>query len=161
MKITSSDLRKEVQEGASIQSAEGLPTELGNTVIPVMEVNPKLLRRVNFLKRAALSNAATASIFTAVSDRDTYITAASLTYSADVTATTTSVQIEIVVDGATIQILNFARVSLQVQNGEMCQSFVPPIKIDRGSAVIIRSGTAVANIVAVACIQGYIVHQSG
>jgi len=49
--INNTALIKELKEGASLQQAvDIIPTQLQNFVQPVMEVNPKLLRKINIVR---------------------------------------------------------------------------------------------------------------
>lgn len=73
--INNSQLSKEIIDGAKIQTSfNQIPTQLADKVVPVMEVNPKLLRRCNYVASAT----ANGTIATTPTDRDLFIFAVTL-----------------------------------------------------------------------------------
>lgn len=158
--IHNSDLSKELTDGAKIQvSRDAVPNQLAEKVVPVMEVNPKLLKRCKPLVAvSSLSNATSATIFTCDSDRDTYLTSAQLSIIKDATSTSTDISIKVMSPELTTSqsILRIRCLTLTPQNDSISISFPFPMLLKRGSIIAITSDTAVANILASATIQGYI-----
>lgn len=155
--IYNSELFKEIKDGARIQQmVDSVPSQLQNTVIPVMEVNPKLLRRCNFSNRINLSNATSATI-TSATDKDTYIVAATIAFIKDATSTSANINLNVRIDGVAHYIFQIPCITLTAQNGSNSVTFPFPLKIDRGSVITVASSTNVANILVSATITGYTV----
>ena len=52
--INNSELTKELIEGAKIQTiTDNVPSELGKTVVPTMEVNPRFFKEINYYASAS------------------------------------------------------------------------------------------------------------
>jgi hypothetical protein len=158
--IHNSDLFKEFKEGAKTQQLRDvIPTQMADKIVPVMEVNPKLLRRINFVKRAASVNATGVNIIPATpTEKDTFIVSASLAYIKDATATSLSSYIQAVLDdGSIIELLDLPQLTLTASSGEISVSFPNPIKLKKGSAITVQNNTANANISTQAIVYGYYV----
>lgn len=155
--INNSDLTKELIEGAEIQiSYETVPHQLADKVVPVMEVNPKLLRRCNVAKFANVTNATSGTIYTTPSDRDFYLVGCTLATIADVTATSTYSALKVVIEGVSINILQIPRITLTVSSGTLSLTLPFPLKIDRASSIQVLHTTNVANVVTSGSIAGYL-----
>jgi len=155
--IYNSDLTKELTEGAKIQvSRDRVPNQLADKVVPVMEVNPKLLRRVKIVKNVQAANATSATVFTTPTDRDFYLTGYCLSVIKDATSTSTGTSLRSTIDGAAVRIAEIIGLSLTVQNQTITGSCTPPIKIDRGVTITVNNTTNVANVSSSAEIHGYI-----
>jgi hypothetical protein len=157
--IYNSDLFKEVREGIKTQQLrETIPSQLAEKIVPVMEVNPKLLRRAKpFAMASSLSNATSATIYTAADNKDTFLTGASVSMIKDVTATATDMALKCISPDSTVayHLLRIAGITLTPQTMAISNSFVPPIQIKRGSNVTLTSDTNVGNIVIRAALTGY------
>lgn len=93
--IYNSDLFKEVQEGSRIQiSREQIPTQLADKIVPVMEVNPKFFRRVNFFGRSSTTTTGTSNI-TPQSGKRLFITGYSVSVTKDAACDLVQVQLAI------------------------------------------------------------------
>jgi hypothetical protein len=131
--IYNSELSKEIIEGANIAIArDRIPIELAEKVVPVMEVNPKLLKRCNY-SGASLGTAGT--ILTAALDRDTFITGGCLSICKIAADTGTNAQLRITSNGVSFNILLIAGVTLTANNATVAVNLNPPIKADRGTAI--------------------------
>lgn len=156
--IHNTDLSKELKEGAKLQQLrDRIPSELADKVVPVMEVNPKLLRRANIVRRSTASNATVATIYTTPSDKDFYLTGVAIAIIKDATSTSASSYISITIDGASQIFVHIPELTLTAQTGQMALSLPTPIKVDRGTAITINNSTNVANISATGTIVGYTV----
>jgi len=155
--IYNSDLSKELRLGARIQtSVDSIPNKLGEVVMPVMEVNPKLLKIANIVRSATAVNSTSSNMYTTPTDRDFYLTFANISVLKDVTSTSTETSIKVTIDGVLHRLISIAGISLTPQTLGTSQSFNIPIKIDRGTAIMVTNGTNVANINAWGNIAGYI-----
>lgn len=156
-KIYNSNLTKEIIDGARLQQQQGgIPSELAEKVIPVMEVNPKLLKAATIIKSAQILNNSPQTIYTTPTDKDFYLTNVALSTSKDVTATSIVTALSATVNGITGVILRLCTLTLTAERGEMACSLNPPIKVDPGSAITITTSTNVGNIAAAGSIVGYL-----
>ena len=163
MKINNSDLTKELIEGAKLSSAIGtIPSEMQTTVVPVMEVNPRLLRKCNIIRSSILTTNANGTLLTASTTQQTFITSCSVAFIKDIVCDMSSglgPGIDLVQGGATVRLCYFPIITLTAQNDSMTMSFDPPILIDKGSAVTANRGSAFTAGVCVRAmtITGYVV----
>jgi hypothetical protein len=155
--IYNSELTKNIIDGAKIAiSREQIPNQLAEKVVPVMEVNPRLIRTADVCKSATLNNATTATILTTPTDMDFYLCSASISFIKDVTSTATTLNITFTDQyGVSQTALRAVCFTLTVQNGQNSISFPFPIKCARNTIIAITSDTNVANIRASASISGY------
>lgn len=157
-KIYNSNLTKEIIDGAKLQVQDGnIPSEIGNTVLPTMEVNPNLLRICNVVKMNSLNNALTETIYTTPSDKDFYICSASLTMNKDVTATTTNVNLTCTINGQSATLLRIATLATTADTNSISINPRFPIKIDRNTTISLTSATNVANVRAGASVIGFLI----
>ena len=137
--IHNSDLFKELRDGTKSQQLRDgvLPTQLAEKVVPVMEVNPKMFRRINIVKGATANTVAAITAYTTPTDRDFYLTGFSCSVSKDVLcdSSTASSSISCVVDKATVLLGYVACTTLTAQTIVIDKNYTIPIKIDRGTAI--------------------------
>jgi hypothetical protein len=136
-KIYNSNLTKELIEGARLQQNQsGIPSEIAEKVIPVMEVNPKLLRITNY---SGLINGTATGNITAVTSatKETYITDLVISVIKDVVCdvTTGRIQLAAVINGQSINLASIAVIALTAQNINLSISLVNPLKVDLGSTI--------------------------
>lgn len=138
--IYNSELTKELINAAKIQTSRDIvPNQLAEKVIPVMEVNPKLLRRTNIMKASTKTTTGTQTVYTAPTDKDFYLTDLQLAWSKDVANDGISAFWVITIDGdsATTNILRLYGQTLTANQIVETISFSNPIKIARGSTLSI------------------------
>lgn len=137
-----------MREGGKLQIREKLPSELAEKIVPVMEVNPKLLRICNFVKSYAKSNTGSSIMYTGTADRDLYITSVALVGRNDAAFDGSGCAISATINGTTTVICEIkANTSPGALNNlESHRDFTVPIKIDRGTNITIAlsfaAGTA-------------------
>lgn len=155
--INSTDAIQRFVDDARLQSSQGVPTNLNNSVQPVFEINPRLTRYADIVKYALLSNATAANMYANTpTDKDFLITGAQLTWIRDATATTTQISINIPIGGAAVNLLTVPGITLTAGQGSISLSFPTPIKVDRNGLIRVVSGTNVGNFVAHAVVYGYL-----
>lgn len=147
-----------MQKNAGLQTSEGFPSQLADKVVPVMEVNPKLLRIAEICKSTGGSTSPI-TVYTTPTDTDFYITGATFNCVQDVTSDNIGSSLNITVNGVSVKPLYFSALATtagQFQN--QTTSFNPPIKVDKGTTITVsHSGTAGITRLAV-CIYGYNVY---
>lgn len=158
--IYNTDLTKELKDGAKIQQIRDvIPSQLAEKVVPVMEVNPKLLRRCNIARSDVAINATAQTIYTAPTDKDFYLCGASCAVIKDATATSTNTAVVCspAEGGNTANVISIAGLTLTAQ--ENCNSimFSPPLLIKRGTAIQVTNSTNVGNVTGRGFIYGYTV----
>jgi hypothetical protein len=155
--IYNSDLTKELVAGAKLQqSREKVPQELAEKVVPVMEVNPRLLRKVNLIKGSAAAAGGNVTMYTTPTDKDFYLTYANLSMSKIVTDSNDYLALVIAIPGfASAAVLNLCGTTLKVENMAVSQCFEPPILLTRGSTLVLTKNAA--NSSTCCCIGGYTV----
>lgn len=159
--IYNSELQKEIAKGAKLQQAvDAIPSKLSDIVVPVMEVNPKILKNVNYSMDGTLTSATSSTISTLPSNRDFYLTNAHIGYYKDASATSTKFTLTVVINGAETVLLTLNGIPTTAQNNEIVISLNTPIKLDRGSLIRLRSSTAVANFTVYANVMGYLEQNS-
>lgn len=145
--IHNSELIKELKDGGKIQQLrDRIPQELADKVVPVMEVNPKLLRRTNIVFGARRESSGGTTLMTTDSVKETFITGIAYSITKDVAcdmATANNVGVSIVQDGATRNIILASILTLTAQDKSVFVEF-EPMKIDKGTTVVIISNAFAA-----------------
>jgi hypothetical protein len=151
--IHNSELSNELRDGAKIQlSVDNLPNKLGDMVIPVMEVNPKLLRRVNVLVATSSKDA---TIYTTPAGKQFFLTGASVSYTKDAGSDNTLCDVRATTPGgASIAIISIGAITLTAKTSEVTREFNPPIPITS----ISQNNTGTNAVLTVrTTLQGYLV----
>lgn len=159
-KIYNSNLTKEIIDGAKLQVQDGnIPSEIGNTVVPVMEVNPNMLKKCNILRHGSISNQTTTTLYVTPSDKDFYLCGCSLAMIKDNTSTSGMISINCTPSGSTslYRPLAIPSLTLTAHNESNSCSINPPILLKRASTITLDSSTNIANITAAATIWGYLI----
>ena len=118
-------------------------------VIPIQPV-------VRLVKPSRATSTGSATIFTAASDKDTYLTGVLFSYTKDATCDMSSASdpgVTATIDGVATNIIRLGTLTLTAQSEAVYISFPIPLKIDRGTAVQLTSvsytaGTMTRSVVA-------------
>lgn len=159
--IHNSELSKELTEGAKIQiSRDKIPNELAEKVVPVMEVNPKLLRRAKGIATMDRTTTTAASpgtsIVTLNQNKDTYITSIVFANSSDVNCDNTIIRIRATDEfGSTIYLIRADKITLTATNSQIVANFDTPIKLQRGSVIYYLNAFTVGASITGITIFGY------
>lgn len=152
--IYNSDLSKELRDGTKNQQLrDTLPTQLADKVVPVMEVNPRMLRRITFLK--GLGGTGTTTIYTTPVDKEFYLVGCSLSICKVVGDTGSVGYLKTTQDGVINSVISYAGVTTTADSQTISRDFSLPIKIDKNTAITITATGAFTRIEA--NIQGYFV----
>jgi hypothetical protein len=159
LRINNSSLIQEIIDSAKLSTSSGVPTELVNQVVPVMEVNPKLLRRCNVLETAGRTAASSVTIYTVPTGKKFYLTSASLNYIKDALndhATGITALVTCVIGGATKNLFIIPVITLTAQSGIINLNLPVPIELEAGTIVSIGAVTIGAgSFIRVVNIVGY------
>lgn len=154
--IHNSDTIKRILDDAKIQTShDEVPKQLASKVVPVLIANPK--REINIFGEGTANNAASAAIYTTPTNKDFYLTSATISLIKDVTATSLASWISFTAKGVARRILIITGLSLTVQDRMATITFPNPILLDRGTGVAVNNNTAIAEISVVGGITGYTV----
>lgn len=164
--IYNSQLSKELQDGAKIQiNRDVIPNQLAEKVVPVMEVNPKLLRRVDYVLTGSRATTGGVTLDTTKTNADTYIVGGTLSFSKNAACDGASgeiVFISAVINGQTIKFANMAGTVTTEENGSVAFSMPFPMKVDRGSQILLNGAGFTAGVRSIAAsVYGYIDYAIG
>lgn len=129
---------------------ESMPEEVEGPVlvIPIFPIS-------RFVKRATRATTGSGTVFTTPSDKDFYITTATLSYEADATCDTTSINLTCVQDTATVYLIEFAKLATTASRDTITLEFPAPIKVDKGTNILMTCTFTAGNIRFCAQITGF------
>lgn len=139
-KIYNSDVTKGLSQDAGIQqSIEKVPNELAEKIVPVIETNPDLKRKITIIKSVDVSvtSAGTGPIYTTPANQDFYLCGASYVLIKDnlCDAVSSLKAITCVINGETISVIKVGTFTLTAQSENVLIDFNRPIKVDRNSQI--------------------------
>lgn len=159
--INNSELTKEIIDGAKLSiSSEAVPSQLAEKVVPVMEVNPRLLQIIDVVKYGVCTNQTGVNIYVTPTQRDFFLVGYTLSVVKDANATSTAFGLTGVVNSETVNICDFPAITLTAGSMSTNHTFAHPIKLDKGSQINLTSSTAVAQFVLRANFYGYTIENS-
>lgn len=134
-----------------------LPNVLDMDIQPTLELNPWMQRIADICKSATASNATSATIYTTVNDatQHFYLTSASLATIKDVTSTSTSEALGVVINGTNVALLSIPSITLTAQTLSTSVTFDTPILIDQNTAITVTNTTNAANVKTTGTITGF------
>ena len=152
--IHNSELFKELKNGIKLQQTrDTIPNQLAEKIVPVMEVNPKLLREIDIVRHAVQTTTGSITLYTTASDTDFYLSTIYASFIKDATcdSATGSIQIATTTDGTARRLLDFPIITLTAQdNVSEVIAFPIPVKIDKG-VTITMSGTFTVGVMVRSC----------
>lgn len=159
-----SETTRELIDAGKLQVVQGVPQTIANYIQPVMEVNPKLLRRITITRDNTKTTTGSAIIYTTPATQDFYLVGYTISVIKDVAcdaATGGVAFISVVIDGATRTFGNIVGITLTAQNEAFSHSFPIPMKIDRSTTILITGPAHAAGVlVKSGSIFGYVVDNS-
>lgn len=157
-KIYNSELSKEITQGAKLQTAEGkIPNELAAQVVPVMEVNPKLLKPAKIVRYVAATTNATNTLYTTPTDKDFYLTGCMLTSAQDAASDNVGCNIRCSIDGAYQRVIQTTNIASTAGTNQLSVNLGShPVKVDRGTVIYGAHGGTVGVTRLSAAIWGYL-----
>jgi hypothetical protein len=157
--IYNSQLSKEIIEAARIQvNRDSVPNQIADKVVPVMEVNPKLLRLINIVETSSKTTTGALTAYTTPTDREFYLKNVTFSIIKDATCdiATGVISLNVIRDGVSKGIIAIPLITLTAQSITITENFDTPIKIDKNTAI---STTTTAHTVGVyvkaTCIKGF------
>lgn len=158
--IYNSNLTRELVEGAKIQQNHDIiPNQLAEKVVPVMEVNPNMLRSINLIKTSGNSATGSVTVYTCPSDKDFYLYGVCMSYTKDVACDNVSIalQASLSEDGSSATVISeMLSQTLTAESRTLNKDFTVPLKLRRGSALILVGAFSVGALTKKCQIQGYV-----
>lgn len=140
-----------------LQSAvDHIPYAVSNNVQLVAEINPALVRRVDFVKSTGQTNTTGGTIMTTASGVDTYLTGCFLAVNKDVSSASTDSSIKIFLqDGSNPVLIRIPGITLTAQTDNVIINFSPAIRLAAGTIISLVNSSGAANINSFASVWGY------
>jgi len=126
---------KELVSAANLQVGfDEVPSKLANSIVPVININPKQLRIANISAFAASNASGAITIYSVPTTQDFYLTGIQYTLAKDVTCdmATGQAAVTIAINGKASRIIDVGIITLTAQQYSISREFNPPIKIDKG-----------------------------
>lgn len=160
--IYNSDLSKELVAGARIQqNVDKVPNELAEKVVPVMETNPKLLRRTNYFKVTSSNATGSLTIATSPTDKELYITSVFLNCVKDAASDCVATGIAITNELGENSFLLYKKfLTLTAADYSQTLTLLNPFKVKAGTGITIEGSFTVGNTTRAGGIIGYTVENS-
>lgn len=153
-----SQLSQELREAGKIQGGY-IPDKIIDSIQPVMEVNPALLRRCDILRSANRTTTGTSTLYTTPSDQDFYVVGVILSWAADAANDGTSATIACTIGGTATgrNLAHIAKITLSAIQTTVAYSLPIPVKIDRGTNITYGGAFTAGTSSIFATIIGYTV----
>jgi len=156
--IHNSDLSKEIVQGARLQqNRDIIPNQLAEKVVPVMEVNPTLLKYCNIVSHASSVVTGNMIIYTTPTDKDFYLCGLDAAYNKNVTCDVASGLLTITItpkDGVAVY-LNFPIFTLTAEKDGKTINFSRPILMKRGISFTFTGTFTAGNLYRGGTVWGY------
>lgn len=132
--------------------------DLLNTVQPIVDTAPDRFTEV--LGSGSSGSTGSTTVLTAESGkRDTFITGIWLSVMKDSSCDNTTTQVTAVINGATVNLIDIRSITLTATDNNIYVPFEKPLKIDRGSAILLSKTFAAGVLIASANAFGYTVDE--
>lgn len=140
--MVNSQVVSEIEKALKIdKQVEKIPA-----AIPVVEVGIKSVKDIK-IGYATATNTTSTTILTTPTDRDFYVVGGFLTGAKDAGATTTNLNVKVTIDGTSTPLLRITTLSGTANQAAFGSISLPhPIKVDRGTNIVLESGTNAANV---------------
>lgn len=149
---------KELRTSTGLNLVTGYPTQIANTIQPVVNINPNNYRLIETTKSSAVTATGANTIFTTSATRDTYLVgyvfACTKNALCDV-ASGTIILSAFVSGGNSISISRLPVLTLTAQDTTITHTFNNPIKIDRNTPVQMSGTYAAGSMVRMAVLYVY------
>jgi hypothetical protein len=162
-KVKNSDTTRELIKAANLQVGfDDIPSELAKSIVPVININPKNYTISNVVAINDIVNSGgSATVYTVPTNKDFYLTNASLSMIKDVTATSIGTTLTVTPEtGLATTILKIIGLTLTVQEEAVQLNLTFPLKLKKGSVISLANSTATGNVSASASIVGFTVENN-
>jgi len=155
-RINNSELQKEFLNATRGNALNGVPQEADLKIIPVIEVNPKLLKE-GIVVSSLRTTTATQTILTTPAGKDFYLSNVSIIIAKDATcdSATGSFDFQAYIDGTLTNVIRIPCITTTAQNINHNHTFTQPIKLSRGTAIQLTGTFTAGILLRSVTIQGY------
>lgn len=160
METQSSELIKEIQQATKTPTMLGVPRTIGNTIIPVIEVNPKVVK-TGAVKTGYRTTSGGVTMLTTPAAQDLYVTDVSFSIIKDAACdlATGPIQITGTINAGQVSLIEIAGITLTAQSNTQQVHFSHPIKMDRNTSISITNQTYTAGVMIRTCTLSYFVDE--
>lgn len=147
-----SDITKEIIEDLKLQVAQG---DKVLSPIPVLEVNPKLVKNGIAKTNTSSSNGNT-TIYTTPTDKDFYLTGFIFSMTKDALCDTATALLRATTNSQVTDIAALGGITLTAQDKIIAVNLQHPIKIDKNTSIVLNCGKTAGSILLTGTIFGFI-----
>lgn len=146
--IYNTALFQELKDGAKLQQlTDVVPSQLADKVVPVMEVNPKLVRVCDVIKRATTTTTGATTVYTIPAGIDFYLNSIILSNSTNVVNDGVAATARGTIEGVVVNLAEIGYQTLTARSDTITLSFPRPVKIDSGTTIqVTHTFTAGASV---------------
>lgn len=156
------ELMRELREATLAQYAsDALPSSLSSQIVPVIEVNPNALRKVNFTTALQKTTSGSGTIYALPIGKQLYITGVTISYEADATSDCTLLTVTAPIGGAYRTLAGLTKLTTSAGKDSISVTFPFPLMVD--PSTIVSAGSlffnftfTVGNITAYAVVHGHL-----
>lgn len=154
------ELIRALGNAVRIQNSE-IPRQVGNQIIPIVDVSPKNNKRVTEVLYSNVRTASNGTLITTSADKKSfYITNIFLTLAKDAVCDVpngTNFYVQATIDGANKRLYSTLMNTLQAENYSLSMNLMIPIKIDKNTSITntIDQGYTTGSLVRNVTIWGY------
>lgn len=145
---------QDVQRILNPKAFQGVTSQVGDILVPVINIEPY----ANIVARGVASDSTSQTILTTPADIDFYLQSVTLSVSKSALATSVVSFVSIFMDSnpSSVIILEIRTETLTANEGLLASIIFPkPIKLQRGTSIVVSNATAVASIDSACTITGY------
>jgi len=133
-KVERREIVQRVIDGLRLDVGRELtPQEVEDKIRAVFVANEENI--IDTIRSATRTTTGSTTIFTTPSDKDFFLTYATLSYHCNASADAIQYLVQIIIDGATQSILRLSKITLIALNDRLTINFNPAIQLDRNTAI--------------------------
>jgi hypothetical protein len=156
--VNNQDTIREIIKATKLDAnIDKVPDSFSSSIVPVIEVNPRLLKTARVLGAASQATTGTVTAVSTSTTDETFVTGIQTSFVKNVTCdiATGSIAIQAVIDGATVMLGRFSVLTLTAERGELPLMFNPPIKVDKNSVINITGAFTAGALMRNLIVFGY------
>lgn len=146
LEIQSKEVIDKISDELKVQPSLEIPRQLAEKIQLIYNVNPP--RITKFVTGDNKTSSGSSTIYAASNIKDTYITGVLLGVNADATCDKASGvwRLQGTINGVAVDLIKIPNITLTALDKVMFVPFNPPVKIDRGSNIILGNDTFAAGV---------------
>jgi hypothetical protein len=139
VQIVNSDVIQNLVNDCGLQSANGVPTQLSNQVVPVVNITPRQISNVAI--GGTNSGTGAVTLYTTPVDRDFYLTSASVGYAKSAACDMGDgfIYLKVYIRGLQVNVCIAPAMALTAEKNNVAISYTAPLKLDRNSTITIAA----------------------